>query len=176
MGIEGVSDGVLLSTIAVIVLMSATIFYVFEYLPANLAASSRRRQIPQQQHHQQQQQQQHYQQQQQQQQQYQNQYQNRESNYQQRRNNGEFNVFPGIPAELSQLSLDEWFELAATPAGIVLLSASLISIMWIACIIDDVFYFGRWFDSRAKLLLTVLTGAVLFAETRIFTIRHRRSD
>merc|ERR1711907_699037 len=101
MGIEGVSDGVLLSTIAVIVLMSATIFYVFEYLPANLAASSRRRQIPQQQQHQQQQQQQ-------QQQQYQNQYQNRESNYQQRRNNGEFNVFPGIPAELSQLSLDEW--------------------------------------------------------------------
>ena len=105
--IEGVSDGVLLSTIAVIVLMSATIFYVFEYLPANLAASSRRRQIPQQQQHQQQQQQQHYQQQQQQQQQqqYQNQYQNRESNYQQRRNNGEFNVFPGIPVSFLSLFL-----------------------------------------------------------------------
>ena len=39
--IEGISDGVLLSTVTVILLMTFTIYYVFEYLPAALPASSR---------------------------------------------------------------------------------------------------------------------------------------
>ena len=187
--IEGISDGVLFSTFFVILLMSATIYYLFEYLPATLAGRVGEQPAPR------------------------NAVDEPEVLVTPRRaapvpppSRGErgetFALLPALPlpAALAQLSVDDAFELAAQPVGLVLISAGIVRVLyycivlrlpkhslrkrnvaqltlfWLFVIADELAYGGIYFDRRARILLALLTVGTIWLESRIFTVRRRRRD